>query len=81
MADKKWYKVTAEASTDVYAFIEAESEQDAYDKACNDELDAGDYIEKADAFSGDWVVSSDPHEVTTVPEKIELELWLDNKSG
>jgi len=81
MADKKWYKVTAEASTDLYAFVEAESEQDAYDKACNDEPDAGDYIEKSDAFSGDWVVSSDPHEVTTVPEKIELELWLDNKSG
>ena len=76
MADKKWYKVTAEASTDLYAFVEAESKQDAYDKASNDEPDAGDYIEKADAFSGDWVVSNDPHEVTTVPEKIELELWL-----
>ena len=33
MADKKWYKVTAEITTDLYAFVEAESEQEAYEKA------------------------------------------------
>ena len=75
MADKKWYKVTAEAITDLYAFVEAESKQDAYDKASNDEPDAGDYIEKADAFSGDWNID-DANEVTTVDGEIELKLWL-----
>ena len=77
MADKKWFRVTATSSTDLYAFVQAENEDDAYKKArWDDEPDAGDYIEQVDVFSGDWVVSSNPHEVTTVPEKIELELWL-----
>ena len=46
MADKKWYKVTAEITTDLYAFVEAESEQEAYEKArWHDEPDGGLYVE------------------------------------
>ena len=82
MADKKWFRVTATSSTTLYAFVQAENEDDAYKKArWDDEPDAGDYIEQVDVFSGDWSVDSDPHEVTTVPEKIELELWLNRKNG
>jgi hypothetical protein len=77
MTDKKWYRVTAQACTDLYAFVEAESEQEACEKArWHDEPDAGDYVEENDGQSGDWIVGSDPQEVTTVPGKIELELWL-----
>ena len=82
MADKKWYRVTAETCTALYAFVEAESEQDAYEKArWHDKPDASEYVEANDGLSGDWIVGSDPQEVTTVPEKIELELWLGRKSG
>ena len=82
MADKKWFRVTAEITTDLYAFVEAESYQDAYEKSrWHDEPDAGDYIEENDGQSGDWIIGSDPQEVTTVPEKIELELWLNRKNG
>ena len=78
MADKKWYKVTAEAITDLYAFVEAESEEDAYEKArYHDEPDGGLYVEDDnDGWGGEWIVGSNPQEVTTVPEKIKLELWL-----
>ena len=77
MTDKKWYRVTAEITTDLYAFVEAESEEDAYEKArYHDEPDASEYVEENDGQSGDWIVGSDPQEVTTVPEKIKLELWL-----
>ena len=76
MADKKWYKVTAEAITDLYAFVEAESEQDAYEKArWHDKPDASEYVEANDGLSGDWVVGSDPTEVTTEKEIEELEAW------
>ena len=82
MTDKKWFKVTAEITTDLYAFVEAESEEDAYEKSrWHDEPDAGDYVEENDGQSGDWIIGSDPQEVTTVPEKIELELWLNRKNG
>ena len=82
MADKKWYKVTAEITTDLYAFVEAESEQDAYEKSrWHDEPDAGDYVEENDGQSGAWIIVRDPQEVTTVPEKIELDLWLNRKNG
>ena len=78
MADKKWYRVTAQACTDLYAFVEAENAQDAYEKArWHDEPDAGDYVEENDGQSGDWIVGSDPTEVTTVDGEIELKLWLD----
>ena len=67
MADKKWFRVTATSSTDLYAFVEAESKEDAYEKTrWHDEPDSGDFIEEADGQSGDWSVDSDPHEVTTV---------------
>ena len=82
MADKKWFRVTATSSTTVYAFVQAENEDDAYKKArWDDEPDAGDYIEQVDVFSGDWSVDSDPYEVETESEKKELQKWLDNKSG
>ena len=75
MADKKWFRVTAEITTDLYAFVEAESYQDAYEKSrWHDEPDAGDYIEENDGQSGDWIIGSDPQEVTTAPEKIAQEL-------
>ena len=46
MADKKWYRVTAQACTDLYAFVEAESEQDAYEKArWHDEPDEDQFNE------------------------------------
>ena len=77
MADKKWFKVTAEITTDLYAFVEAESEQDAYEKArWHDEPDASEYVEENDGQSGDWIVGSDPTEVTTEKEREELEEWL-----
>jgi hypothetical protein len=73
MTDKKWFRVTATSSTDLYAFVEAENKEDAYEKArLGDEPDAGHYVEDGD---GDWVIYG-ATEVTTVPEKIELELWL-----
>ena len=79
MADKKWFRVTATMSTDLYAFVQADNKEDAYDKACRgDEPDAGHYVEET--HGGAWNID-DATEVTTVPEKIELELWLDNKSG
>ena len=82
MADKKWYKVTAEITTDLYAFVEAESEQDAYEKArWHDEPDASEYVEENDGQSGDWIVGSDPYEVETKSEKEELQKWLGRKSG
>ena len=82
MTDKKWYRVTAETCTALYAFVEAESEQDAYDKArWHDEPDAGEYVEADDGLSGDWIVGSDPQEVETEKDKEELQKWLDNKSG
>ena len=78
MADKKWYRVTATMSTDLYAFVQAESEQDAYEKArWHDEPDASKYVEENVYQSGDWIVGSDPTEVTTVDGEIELKLWLD----
>ena len=74
MADKKWYRVTATMSTDVYAFVEAENEEDAYEKACRgDEPDAGHYVEERQG--GDWNID-DANEVTTVDGEIELKLWL-----
>ena len=78
MPDKKWYKVTAETITDLYAFVEAESEQDAYEKArYHDEPDAGDYVEDDnDGWGGEWTVGSDPTEVTTEKEKEQLQKWL-----
>ena len=77
MADKKWYRVSAEMTTDLYAFVEAESEQDAYEKArWHDEPDASKYVEENDGQSGDWITGSDPQEVTTVDGEIELKLWL-----
>ena len=83
MADKKWYKVTAEITTDLYAFVEAESEQDAYEKArWHDEPDGGLYVEdNNDGWGGDWIVGSDPQEVETESEKEQLQKWLDNKNG
>ncbi len=82
MTDKKWYRVTAETCTALYAFVEAESEQDAYEKArWHDEPDAGEYVEADDGLSGDWIVGSDPQEVETEKDKEELQKWLDNKSG
>ena len=82
MADKKWYRVSAEMTTDLYAFVEAESEQDAYEKArYHDEPDASEYVEENDGQSGDWIVGSDPYEVETKSEKEELQKWLDNKNG
>ena len=82
MTDKKWYRVTAETCTALYAFVEAESEQDAYEKArWHDEPDAGEYVEEDDGLSGDWIVGSDPQEVETEKDKEELQKWLDNKSG
>jgi len=82
MTDKKWFKVTAEITTDLYAFVEAESEQDAYEKArYHDEPDASEYVEENDGQSGDWIVGSDPYEVETKSEKEELQKWLDNKNG
>ena len=78
MADKKWYKVTAEITTDLYAFVEAESEQDAYEKArYHDEPDGGLYVEDDnDGWGGEWIVGSNPIEVTTEKEIEELEAWL-----
>ena len=74
MADKKWFRVTATMSTDVYAFVQAENEDDAYEKASrNDEPDPGHYVEET--HGGDWNIDN-ATEVTTVPEKIELDLWL-----
>ena len=82
MADKKWYRVTAEKCTALYAFVEAESEQDAYEKArWHDKPDASEYVEENDGQSGDWIVGSDPYEVETKSEKEELQKWLDRKSG
>ena len=82
MADKKWFRVTAEITTDLYAFVEAESYQDAYEKSrWHDEPDAGDYIEENDGQSGDWIVGSDSQEVETESGKEELQKWLDNKNG
>ena len=76
MADKKWYRVTAEMCTSLYAFVEAESEQDAYEKArWHDKPDASEYVEADDGLSGDWIVGSDPTEVTTEKEIEELEAW------
>ena len=77
MADKKWYRVTAETCTALYAFVEAESEQDAYEKArWHDKPDASEYVEADNGLSGDWIVGSDPTEVTTEKEREELEAWL-----
>ena len=74
MADKKWYRVTATMSTDLYAFVEAESEDDAYEKArWHDEPDAGDYTEEENG--GDWSID-DATEVTTEKEKEQLKDWL-----
>tara|TARA_Y100001951_G_scaffold50620_1_gene39978 strand:- start:45 stop:284 length:240 start_codon:yes stop_codon:yes gene_type:complete len=74
MADKKWYRVTATMSTDLYAFVEAESEDDAYEKArWHDEPDAGDYTEEENG--GDWNID-DATEVTTEKEKEQLKDWL-----
>ena len=74
MADKKWYRVTATMSTDLYAFVEAESEDDAYEKArWHDEPDAGDYTEEENG--GDWNID-DATEVTTEKEKEQLQKWL-----
>ena len=82
MADKKWYRVTAETCTALYAFVEAESEQDAYEKArWHDKPDASEYVEANDGLSGDWIVGSDPYEVETKSEKEELQKWLNRKSG
>jgi len=75
MADKKWFRVTATSSTDLYAFVQAENEDDAYEKACRgDEPDAGHYVEERQG--GDWIVGSDPYEVETKSEKEELQKWL-----
>ena len=75
MADKKWYRVTATSSTDLYASVEAESYQDAYEKSrWHDEPDAGHYVEERQG--GDWIVGSDPYEVETKSEKEELQKWL-----
>ena len=78
MTDKKWYRVTAETCTALYAFVEAESEQDAYEKArWHDKPDASEYVEADDGLSGDWIVGSDPTEVTTEKENEQLQKWLD----
>ena len=75
MADKKWFRVTATMSTDLYAFVQAENEDDAYEKARRgDEPDAGHYVEET--HGGDWNID-DANEVTTVDGEIELKLWLD----
>ena len=74
MADKKWYRVTATMSTDLYAFVQAESEDEAYEKArWHDEPDAGDYTEEENG--GDWNID-DATEVTTEKEKEQLKDWL-----
>ena len=74
MADKKWYRVTATMSTDLYAFVQAESEDEAYEKArWHDEPDAGDYTEEENG--GDWNID-DATEVTTEKEKEQLQKWL-----
>ena len=71
----KWYKIKATMSTGLYAFVEAESEDEAYEKArWHDEPDAGDYTEEENG--GDWNID-DANEVTTVDGEIELKLWLD----
>ncbi len=71
MADKKWYKVTASMSTDLYAFVEAESEAEAYQKACEGEPDAGDYAEEVNG--GDWKIDA-AYEIHSKDPK--LERWL-----
>ena len=74
MADKKWYRVTATMSTDLYALVQAESEDEAYEKArWHDEPDAGDYTEEENG--GDWNID-DATEVTTEKEKEQLKDWL-----
>ena len=74
MADKKWYRVTATMSTDLYAFVQAESEDEAYEKArWHDEPDAGDYTEEESGV--DWNID-DATEVTTEKEKEQLKDWL-----
>lgn len=54
------YKVYAEVISDVYAYIEAPSEEDAYDYARN-VLDGNDFTE--DVCGGDFIVSSNVVEV------------------
>ena len=79
MADKKWFRVTATMSTDLYAFVQAESEDEAYEKARRgDEPDAGHYVEET--HGGDWNID-DANEVTTVDGEIELKLWLFGEEG
>ena len=74
MADKKWFRVTATMSTDLYAFVQAENEDDAYEKARRgDEPDAGHYVEET--HGGDWNID-DATEVTTEKEKEQLQKWL-----
>ena len=71
MADKKWYKIKATMSTDLYAFVEAESEAEAYQKAREGEPDAGDYVEEVNG--GDWKINAS-YEVRSKDPK--LERWL-----
>jgi len=73
MADKKWFRVTATMSTDLYAFVQAENEDDAYEKARRgDEPDAGHYVEETQG--GGWRID-DALEVTEPKEQWELRKW------
>ena len=69
--EMKWYKIKATMSTDLYAFVEAESEAEAYQKAREGEPDVGDYVEEVNG--GDWKIDN-VYEVRSKDPK--LERWL-----
>ena len=68
----KWYKITATMYTDLHAFVEAESREDALTSATKGEPDAGDYVEEING--GDWKID-DALEVTEPKEQWELRKW------
>ncbi len=67
----KWYKIKATMSTDLYAFVEAESQVKAVALALEGEPDAGDFVEEVNG--GDWKIDN-VYEVRSKDPK--LGRWL-----
>ena len=68
----KWYKITATMYTDLHAFVEAESREDALTSARDGEPNAGHYVEETQG--GGWRID-DALEVTEPKEQWELRKW------
>ena len=75
MADKKYFKVRAYITSTLYAIVEANDEEEAYELA--KDLDGAEFIPNR-ILDDDWELSTDPHEIGDDPELLkDLAKWLD----